>query len=147
METKSREEWLGILRENDVPSAPVMSRQEFIEHPQVIHNGMRVEVEDPELGPTIQMGVPIRMSDTPGSITSPAPVLGQHADELQSGLWQSEPRHVPGAVSASRKTNFPSPPLAGVRLARMSLRLRLSLVMRSVLLVLAFWVGTKGSAA
>lgn len=115
METKSREEWLGILREKDVPSAPVMSRQEFIEHPQVIHNGMRVEVEDPELGPTIQMGVPIRMSDTPGSITSPAPVLGQHADELQSGLWQSEPRHVPRAVSASRKTHCSSPPLAGVR--------------------------------
>src|SRR5258708_3767210 len=32
---KSREEWLSILRESDVPCAPVMTRQEFIEHPQV----------------------------------------------------------------------------------------------------------------
>ena len=73
---KPREEWLRILREYDVPSAPVTSRQEFIDHPQTIHNGMRVEVDDPKLGKTVQMGVPVRMYTTPGTIKGPAPLLG-----------------------------------------------------------------------
>ncbi|MGB8684268.1 MAG: CoA transferase, partial [Candidatus Binatus sp.] len=39
--TRPRDEWLSILRESDVPCAPVMSRQEFIEHPQTRALGMR----------------------------------------------------------------------------------------------------------
>jgi len=80
--TKPREEWLRILREHDVPCAPVTSRQEFIAHRQTIHNGMRVELEDPQLGKTVQMGVPVRLSHTPGAITGPAPLLGQHTAEI-----------------------------------------------------------------
>ena len=86
--TKPREEWLRILRENDVPCAPVTSRQEFMEWRQTIHNGMRVEIDDPELGKTVQMGVPIRLSDTPGEIKGPAPRLGENTAEVQSSRFQ-----------------------------------------------------------
>jgi crotonobetainyl-CoA:carnitine CoA-transferase CaiB-like acyl-CoA transferase len=88
MTTKSREEWLHILRENDVPCAPVTSRQEFIDWRQTIHNGMRVEIQDPELGKTIQMGVPVRLYDTPGEIKGPAPRLGQHTETVKASLRQ-----------------------------------------------------------
>jgi crotonobetainyl-CoA:carnitine CoA-transferase CaiB-like acyl-CoA transferase len=116
MVTKPREEWLRILRENDVPAAPVTSRQEFIEHPQIIHNGMRVEAEDPELGPTVQMGVPLRLSDTPGSVSGPAPLLGQHSDEIQSDQpWGSQVRPSGRSALDSHPTYPPTPPLAGVR--------------------------------
>lgn len=87
MATKSREEWLRILHEYDVPCAPVASRQEFIAHRQTIHNGMRVEVNDPQLGKTIQMGIPLRLSATPGVIKGPAPLLGQH-EEVKASLKQ-----------------------------------------------------------
>jgi len=80
---KPREEWLRILRENDVPCAPVTSRQEFIDHQQTVHNGMRVELDDPQLGKTIQMGIPVRLSETPGSIKGPAPLLGQHNEAIR----------------------------------------------------------------
>src|SRR5438093_6416093 len=86
--SKTREEWLRILREHDVPSAPVTSRQEFIDHPQAIHNDMRVELKDPQLGKTVQMGVPVRLYDTPGAITGPAPLLGQHTEEVAASLGQ-----------------------------------------------------------
>ena len=74
--TKPREEWLAILREADVPCAPVMTRQEFIDHAQVGALGMRREVDDPTLGRTIQMGLPVFLNDTPGEIAGAAPVRG-----------------------------------------------------------------------
>ena len=88
--TKSREEWLRILRDNDVPCAPVTSRQEFIDWRQTIHNGMRVEIQDPQLGKTVQMGVPVRLDDTPGEIKGPAPRLGQHTETVKASLGQVE---------------------------------------------------------
>src|SRR5262245_19794015 len=92
--TKPREEWLRILRENDVPCAPVTSRQEFIAHRQTIHNGMSVELNDPELGKTVQMGIPIRLYQTPGVIRGPAPRLGQHTEEVkaENGRRETESR-------------------------------------------------------
>ncbi len=86
--SKPREEWLRILREHDVPCAPVTSRQEFIAHRQTIHNGMRVELDDPQLGRTVQMGVPVRLYQTPGAIKGPAPLLGQHTEEVKASLGQ-----------------------------------------------------------
>src|SRR5262245_23725623 len=84
--SKPRAEWLRILHEHDVPCAPVTSRQEFIEHRQTIHNGMRVELDDPQLGTTVQMGVPVRLYQTPGAIKGPAPLLGQHTEEVKNEI-------------------------------------------------------------
>ena len=71
--TKPRDEWLKILREADVPCAPVMTRQEFIAYPQTDAIGMRRKVRDHVLGDTIQLGVPVTLSATPGDIAGPAP--------------------------------------------------------------------------
>src|ERR1700676_65881 len=76
--TKPREDWLAILREADVPCAPVMTRQEFIEHAQVRALPMRREVDAPTLGRTIQMGMPVFLNDTPGEIAGPAPARGDN---------------------------------------------------------------------
>lgn len=118
--TKSREAWLQILRENDVPSAPVTSRHEFMDWRQTKHNGMRVEIDDPELGQTVQMGVPIRFSDTPGEIKGPAPQLGQDTDlvkneELRmknSGEKGGNSQH--SVVSSRPLTPDSRPPLDGI---------------------------------
>ncbi len=88
--TRTRDEWLGILREYDVPCAPVMTRHDFIDHPQTRALGMRAEIDDPALGRMIQMGLPVFLSDTPGEITGPAPRAGDDRAALQ---WLSEPAH------------------------------------------------------
>jgi crotonobetainyl-CoA:carnitine CoA-transferase CaiB-like acyl-CoA transferase len=113
--TKSREEWLHILRENDVPCAPVTSRQEFMDWRQTIHNGMRVEVQDPELGKTVQMGVPVRLSDTPGEIRGPTPWLGQHTEEARGWRLETSPSPPrPQASSLKPQMVEPRTPLGGV---------------------------------
>src|SRR5216683_5068683 len=99
--TKPREEWLSILREADVPCAPVMTRQEFIEHAQVRALGMRRDVEDPTLGRTVQMGLPVFLSDTPGEIAGPAPARGDRA-ALE---WLRESKRDDAAESKTRSTS------------------------------------------
>ncbi len=90
--TRTRDEWLGILREYDVPCAPVMTRHDFIDHPQTRALGMRAEIDDPALGRMIQMGLPVFLSDTPGEITGPAPQAGDDRAALQ---WLAEPARDP----------------------------------------------------
>ncbi|MGO9800088.1 MAG: CaiB/BaiF CoA transferase family protein, partial [Candidatus Binatus sp.] len=87
--TRTRDEWLGILREYDVPCAPVMTRREFIDHPQTRALGMRTEIDDPALGRVIQMGLPVFLSDTPGEIRGPAPKASDDRAALQ---WLAEPK-------------------------------------------------------
>ncbi len=113
--TKSREEWLRILRENDVPCAPVTSRQEFIEHRQTVHNGMRIEIDDTTLGKTVQMGIPVRLYRTPGIIKGPAPLLGQHTAEINAErrMRNAETKKTSSAALSAQRS-APSAPLQGV---------------------------------
>ena len=76
--TRSREEWLKILGDHDIPCAPVQSLPEFMRDPGVQHMKMTVQYEHPELGPLTLMGQPIRFSETPAPDAGPPPVLGQH---------------------------------------------------------------------
>ena len=82
--SQPRQHWLDFLRENDIPAGPCLSRDEYLVDPQVIHNRMKVRIEDPEVGETVQMGVPLSLSETAGGIRGPAPSLGQHTEEVLS---------------------------------------------------------------
>lgn len=71
---RSREEWLEILERGDVPTAPVLSTQEYMDVPQVHENGLVVDVNDPVLGQMKQVGHPMLFSETPGRVRGAAPV-------------------------------------------------------------------------
>ncbi|HEY2107160.1 MAG TPA: CoA transferase, partial [Candidatus Binataceae bacterium] len=86
MRSRPAAEWLEILRRQDVPASPVFTRQEFIDDPQVRHVGMRRDLADPVLGETVQMGVPIALSATPGEIAGPAPTLDECGPTLEALL-------------------------------------------------------------
>lgn len=99
--TKPRQHWLDFLRQADVPAGPVQTRDEFFQDPQVIHNGMRVEIDDPEVGRTVQMGVPLLLRDTPGAIRGPAPLLGQDNDEVWCEAKSPHPSSTAGGLRAT----------------------------------------------
>ena len=85
-----RAQWLQLLTDADVPCAPVNRREEYMENPQVQHNGMVVEILDPTLGPTRQMGIPMTLTDNPGAIKGPAPRLGEHTGPVLAELGYSD---------------------------------------------------------
>ena len=87
---KPREEWLQILEDGDVPTAPVLSTQEYMDVPQVHENGLVVDVKDPQLGEMKQVGHPILFSGTPGRVRGAAPVGGERNVESLDELFPLE---------------------------------------------------------
>jgi len=80
--TRTTAEWLEVLEAHDVPAAPVRTIEALFDDPQVKHNGMVVELRHPKLGRIRQMGVPVQLSATPGRVVRPAPMLGEHTEEV-----------------------------------------------------------------
>ncbi|HXW83508.1 MAG TPA: CoA transferase [Candidatus Binataceae bacterium] len=109
--TKPRAEWLQILREHDVPCAPVRSRQEFIAWQQTRALGMVQQLEDPELGRTTQLGLPLFFGATPGCTRGPAPRLG---DESGARALLSENAPPPATLASEKLSRHARGPLDGV---------------------------------
>ncbi len=87
--TKTRDEWFEFLRQQDVPVGKVYSMDEVFNDPQILHRKMVIEVEHPADGKIRQLGVAIKLSDTPGEVRSLPPVSGQHTDETLMNLGYS----------------------------------------------------------
>ncbi len=90
--TKTRDEWFELLRQKDVPIGKVYSLDEVFADPQVLHRKMVIEVEHPTEGKVKQVGVAIKLSDTPGKVRSLPPLLGEHTNEILVGLGYSKQR-------------------------------------------------------
>jgi len=109
--TKPRAEWLKILRDHDVPCAPVLTRQEFINWEQTLALGMRQEIQDPTLGATVQLGLPLFLHDTPGRISGPTPARG---DERTALRWMAESDLPAQSISADASRPPARGPLDGI---------------------------------
>ncbi|MER7545868.1 CaiB/BaiF CoA transferase family protein [Actinomadura sp.] len=81
----TRDEALERLWAADVIVGPVNDYDEVFTDPQVLHNGMVVETAH-HTGPLRVTGVPVKLSDTPGSVRRPPPGLGEHTGEVLAEL-------------------------------------------------------------
>lgn len=81
---KTRDEWLKLFREDesDLIYTIVNNVDDLPQDPQVIANDYIVELDHPNHGPTQMVGVPVGLSETPGSVREPAPELGQHTEQV-----------------------------------------------------------------
>ena len=68
--------------EAGIPAGPVMNHVEVYNDPQTLAREMVVEVEHSKLGQMKTIGIPVKLSDTPGKITRSAPLLGEHNKEV-----------------------------------------------------------------
>ena len=80
--TKTSAEWLSRLEANDVPCAPVLSREEVLRDPQVAANELIIESDHPYAGPMRQPRPAARFEATPAGLHRPAPLLGEHTGEI-----------------------------------------------------------------
>lgn len=72
-------EWLRRLDANDVPSAPVLRRNEVIANEQVVARELIVELDHPDIGRVRQPVPAARFDRTPAQIHGPAPRIGEHS--------------------------------------------------------------------
>ena len=92
LRTRTTADWCERLDRAQVPCAPILTRDELLEHPQVLENAIVVESEHPKTGRMRQARPPERFERTPSAIGRAAPLLGEHTDEVlaESGYTREE---------------------------------------------------------
>lgn len=88
--TRSREEWLELLRPLDIEVGPVNEPAEVFSDSQVLHRQMVLEIDHPIRGKTRQIGLPVKLSETPGVIRGAAPAIGQDTEGILQELGYTE---------------------------------------------------------
>lgn len=79
---RSRTYWLEQFEAHDIPCGPINTYREVMRDPQVQARGMVLETDHPTLGRIRTLGTPIKLRSTPLVPGRPAPLLGQHTDEV-----------------------------------------------------------------
>ena len=82
-------EILDALYARDLWCAKVQGFDEVMSDPQVAHNGLIHEVDRPKAGRIKIVGVPVRFSETPGTIRLAPPLVGEHTDAILEELGYS----------------------------------------------------------
>jgi crotonobetainyl-CoA:carnitine CoA-transferase CaiB-like acyl-CoA transferase len=80
--TKPYEDWETLFVAHGIPVGAINTIDSVVEHPQLQAREAIVEVEHPVAGTVSMVGVPVKLSETPGRVRAPAPLLGQHTDEV-----------------------------------------------------------------
>jgi formyl-CoA transferase len=98
LETRLREQsvthWADALAKAGVPCGPINDIAQAFADPQVQSRGMRVQIEHPAGGAIDLIASPLRLSRTPVGHVTPPPLLGQHTEEVLTGLLQMRSEEV-----------------------------------------------------
>jgi alpha-methylacyl-CoA racemase len=84
--TRTRDEWFDYLSQSDICVGKMLTLDELEHDPQIRARNMIVEVETPTGEKVKQVGISIKLSETPGSIRSLAAKVGQHTEEVLGEL-------------------------------------------------------------
>jgi CoA:oxalate CoA-transferase len=80
--TRTAAEWVAYLNDRGVACGPIYNLAQVFRDPQILHEEMLVERPHPALGTVKLIGIPIKLTETPGEIRRVPPLLGEHTDEV-----------------------------------------------------------------
>jgi formyl-CoA transferase len=88
LQTATTVEWVRRFEEAGFPAGPIYNYQEVFEDPHTIERGMLEQYDHPVEGTVNTLGIPVKLSKTPGSVRLHAPLLGEHTDDvlLEAGI-------------------------------------------------------------
>ena len=88
--TKTQSEWIELLRDVDCCCEPVLNLEEASESRLLKEREMLLPMQHDSWGKYLQLGIPCKLSKTPGSVRSHAPELGEHTEEILRSIGMSD---------------------------------------------------------
>ena len=82
LQARTASEWVTYLNERGVACGPIYNLAEVFNDPQIRHQQMLIEMPHPVHGTVTMLGLPVKLSETPGRIRRVPPLLGEHTDEV-----------------------------------------------------------------
>jgi len=82
---RTRAEWLEVLNDAGIPAGPVRNLQEVLTDEQLLTREMVHVLQHSSAGPVQVLGVPVKLSATPGAVRRAPPALGEHTEEILTG--------------------------------------------------------------
>jgi crotonobetainyl-CoA:carnitine CoA-transferase CaiB-like acyl-CoA transferase len=82
LKEQPRQHWIDALTTAGVPCGSVRNFDELFADPQLDAREMIALVEHATIGPLKALGIPVKLSDTPGAVRTAPPTLGQHTDAV-----------------------------------------------------------------
>ena len=98
--TKTRDQWLALLNDAGIPAGPVRDLHEVLTDEQLIARDMVHTLQHATAGMVQVLGVPVKLSDTTGSVRTPPPALGEHTDRVLTEYLGLSPAKVTELRSA-----------------------------------------------
>jgi formyl-CoA transferase len=86
LQHRDTDEWVQVLLDAGVPAGPINDYAEVFADPHTQARAMMVEIEHPVEGTVRGLGIPVKLSDTPGQVRRAAPLLGEHTAEVLAEL-------------------------------------------------------------
>jgi crotonobetainyl-CoA:carnitine CoA-transferase CaiB-like acyl-CoA transferase len=90
--TRPMLEWAAILQREDIAVGPCLEPGEMLRHEQALANDLALQVDDPQFGPVIQVGLGLKFSASPGAVRGPAPCAGRDNAEILARLGYGRDR-------------------------------------------------------
>lgn len=81
----TKEEITAMAQERHIPIVPCNSTEDLFKSPHLAERESFVEIEHSQAGRLTYPGAPYRFSETPWQVNSPAPLLGEHNEEILCG--------------------------------------------------------------
>lgn len=82
LRSRTAADWIASFTEAGIPCGAVRDLAEVLSDPQIVERAMVVALDHPVAGAIRTLGVPVKLDDTPGSVRTPPPTLGQHTEDI-----------------------------------------------------------------
>jgi crotonobetainyl-CoA:carnitine CoA-transferase CaiB-like acyl-CoA transferase len=96
---RTASEWVDALLAAGVPAAPILDYAEALASEQAVAREMVLKIHHPVEGETRALGFPVKLGGTPQQVRHPAPLLGQHTDQVLGEIGMT-----PAAIAALRQS-------------------------------------------
>lgn len=89
-ETKPKGDWVELFEKHKIPCGPVNTFSDILNDSHIKEREMVVEMEHPSLGEIKQLGIPVKLSRTPGELNSVPPEQGEHSEAILRNIGYTD---------------------------------------------------------